>query len=72
MAPRVKAFMADLALTFPALLDPQMMEVVRAYRLCGFPTTYLIDRAGVIRAVVVGPRGWASAEFRARLEALLK
>ena len=71
VAARVKAFMAGLALTFPALLDPTM-EVVRAYRLRGLPTTYLIDRTGVIRAAVVGPRDWASPEFRQRLEDLLK
>jgi peroxiredoxin len=71
VAARVKAFMADLTLTFPALLDPQM-EVVRAYRLRGLPTTYLIDRTGVIRAIVVGPRDWASPEFRQRLDALVK
>jgi peroxiredoxin len=71
VAARVKAFMTDLALTFPALLDPTM-EVVQAYRLRGLPTSYLIDRTGVIRAVVVGPRDWASPEFRQRLEDLLK
>jgi hypothetical protein len=48
------------------------MEVVRAYRLRGLPTTYLIDRKGVIRAVVIGPRDWASREFRQRLEELVK
>lgn len=68
---RVKAFMAGLTLTFPALLDPKM-EVVRAYRLRGLPTTYLIDRTGVIRAAVVGPRDWATPEFRERLDGLLK
>lgn len=64
VAARVKDFMASLTLTFPALLD--------RYRLRGLPTTYLIDRKGVIRAAVIGPRDWASSEFRARLKELLK
>lgn len=67
----VKAFMAGLTLTFPALLDPKM-EVVRAYRLRGLPTTYLIDRNGVIRASVVGSSDWATPESRERLDELLK
>jgi cytochrome c biogenesis protein CcmG/thiol:disulfide interchange protein DsbE len=71
VAARVKAFMTDLTLTFPALLDPTM-EVVRAYRLRALPTTYLIDRTGMIHAVVLGPRDWASPESRGRLEELLK
>ena len=71
VAAKVKAFMAELPLTFPALLDPTM-EVVSAYRLRGLPTTYLIDRKGVIRAVVVGGRDWASPENRARLDELVK
>ena len=71
VAAKVKAFMAELTLTFPALLDPTMV-VVSAYRLRGLPTTYLIDRKGVIRAVVVGGRNWASPENRARLDELVK
>lgn len=71
VAARIKAFMAELRLTFPALLDSKM-EVVRAYRLRGLPTTYLIDRTGVIRAAVVGPRDWDTPEYRERLDQLLK
>jgi peroxiredoxin len=71
VAARVKGFMADLTLTFPALLDPKM-EVIRAYRLRELPTTYLIDRMGLIRAVVVGARDWATPEFRERLDELVK
>lgn len=67
---KVKLFMAELKLTFPALLDLDG-EVARAYRLRGLPTTYLIDRKGVIRAVEVGFRDWASPESRAKVEALL-
>ncbi len=71
IATKVKIFMAELGLTFRALLDPKG-EVVRAYRLRGIPTTFLIDRTGVIRAVEVGFRDWASPESREKIEALLK
>src|SRR5437879_3349951 len=48
LAGQVKAFMAELTLTFPALLDPNG-DVVRTYRLRGLPTTFLIDRKGIAR-----------------------
>lgn len=71
VAARVKLFMAELGLTFPTLLDLDA-EVARAYRLRGLPTTFLIDRKGVIRAVEVGFRDWAGPESRRKLEELLK
>ena len=71
VAARVNEFMAELKLTFPAVLDSQG-DVVRAYRLRGLPTTFLIDRKGVIRAAEIGFRDWAGAESRKKIEALLK
>lgn len=68
---RVNEFMAELKLTFPAVLDPKG-DVVRAYRLRGLPTTFLIDRKGMIRALEIGFRDWASSESRRKLEELLK
>jgi peroxiredoxin len=70
VAGRVRRFVAELRLTFPALLDVKG-EVVRAYRLRGLPTTFLIDRTGVVRAVEIGFRDWTDAESRRKIEALL-
>lgn len=67
----VKKFMAELKLSFPALLDPKW-KVVNLYRVIGLPATFLIDRRGIIRAVEVGQRDWFSAESRKKLEELLK
>jgi peroxiredoxin len=44
----------DLGLTFPVLLDTQG-EVTRSYRIPGLPTSYFIDREGVIIAKRLGP-----------------
>ena len=71
VAAKVTEFMTSLNLTFPALLDSKG-EVVRIYRLRGLPTTFLVDRKGLIRAVEIGFRDWASPESRAKIEALLK
>jgi len=71
VAAAVKKFMAELKLSFPALLDPEW-KVVKLYRVVGLPATFLIDRRGVVRAVEVGQRDWFSPESRKKLEELLK
>lgn len=47
------AFIQNLGLTFPILLD-RTGEVSGLYLLRALPTSYFIDREGVIRSVVVG------------------
>ena len=51
---RVEGFAADLAVTFPVLADEET-TVGTLYRVRGAPTTYFIDREGVIRQRCVGP-----------------
>jgi len=51
---RVAAFVEDLKLDFPVLLD-EKADVGTLYRVRGAPTTYFIDRDGVIRQRYVGP-----------------
>jgi peroxiredoxin len=68
---RVSAFMAELGLTFPALLD-LAGEATRAYRIRALPVTFLIDRHGWVRALEIGPRDWSSPDARAQLEGLLQ
>lgn len=50
---QVSAFREELALTFPLLLDPGYV-VSDEYRIRLLPSTFFIDRAGVIRGVVYG------------------
>ena len=51
---RVAAFVADLGLSFPVLLD-EKASVGTLYRVRAAPTTYFIDRDGLIRQRYVGP-----------------
>jgi peroxiredoxin len=44
----VQPFMAELGLSFPALLDPDG-AITRRYLARALPSTYLIDRSGVVR-----------------------
>ncbi|PWH15555.1 MAG: TlpA family protein disulfide reductase [Anaerolineae bacterium] len=68
--PKAYQLIAELNLTFPILLDSSG-AVVRAYRVFSLPTTFFIDRQGVIREVVVGGP-LSEAGLRARLEPLLQ
>jgi len=48
-----KGFMKDFGLTFEALLDPGG-EVQELYLVRGYPTTYVIDREGILRVQHIG------------------
>lgn len=52
-APKVAGFMRDNGLAMSAALD-LTGEVNRAYGVRGLPTTYFVDREGVIRDAVFG------------------
>ncbi|MBI4770918.1 MAG: TlpA family protein disulfide reductase [Chloroflexi bacterium] len=52
-APDVAAFTQNLGLTFDVLLDPGA-RVQDLYRVRAYPTSFFVDRAGVIRAVQIG------------------
>jgi peroxiredoxin len=66
----VKPFLAELQLTFPALLDSSL-EVARQFGMRLVPTTYVINREGIIIAAGVGPVDLASPEFAQYLESVL-
>ena len=51
--PAAAAFVEEFALTFPVTLD-RTGAVSNRYQLRGLPSTYFVDREGVIRSVVVG------------------
>lgn len=50
---RAQDFAKEFKLTFPVLVD-EKDEVVAQYKVQGVPTTFVIDKEGVIREVVVG------------------
>jgi len=49
----IQGFLERVPVSFPILLDPGL-TVSDLYRVRGLPTTYLIDREGVVRAVQAG------------------
>lgn len=54
---QVKSFIDDSGFTFPVPLDPDsevLGEYNKIYPVIGVPTTYMIDREGIIRYVLPG------------------
>jgi len=58
----VLPFKRKFGLTFPILFDPDG-RVSRIYQTTGVPETFVIDREGIIREKVIGPREWDRPEF---------
>lgn len=66
----IAPFLDEYGLTFPVLLD-QSGDVGSAYQLRSLPSSYFIDREGIIREVVIGGP-MAEALLRTRVEEILK
>jgi peroxiredoxin len=57
----VQAFAQEQGLTFPILLD-ESGGVAQGYRIRGVPTSFFINREGVIQAQYTGPMNEALIE----------
>jgi len=69
--PALRRFAAEHRLTLEVLRDPGGRKAAAAYRVTGYPVTFLIGRGGVIEERWTGPAEWdtpeAIAHFRGRL-----
>lgn len=63
-------FVDERGLTYPILLD-ETGEVARAYQMKSLPSSFFIDRDGIIHEVVIGGP-MAEALLRTRIEEILK
>ncbi len=66
----VTAFAREFGLTFPILFD-ESQSVARKYGVRSYPTTFIVDRDGVIRNVIVGGPLTRTA-IRREVEGLLR
>ena len=67
----VESFVQEFRLTYPILLDRDGSVSNTLYQVRGLPTTFFVNREGVIRTVLVG--GPMSETFiRSKIEALLQ
>jgi peroxiredoxin len=68
--PAVRAFVEEVGLTFPILLDPGATLSPR-YGATGYPETFIIDRNGQVVNHTIGPEDWDRPEMIAYFEQLL-
>lgn len=70
-AKAVKPYIEHAKYTYLVGLDPKM-EVAQLYGARSVPSTFIIDRQGMLRAIALGPRPWDGKAAFAYIESLLK
>ncbi|MBM4119507.1 MAG: TlpA disulfide reductase family protein [Nitrospira sp.] len=66
----IPPFLKSMNLTFPVLVD-SWGRTDMPYKRTGVPETFIIDREGVIREIVIGPRDWTRLDSLTVLTGLL-
>lgn len=69
-ASKVKDYISKNSLAFQVLMDDNI-KVARQYKVFSLPTTFLIDRNGIIVDRFLGEQDWISPELKKRIEELL-
>lgn len=67
----IQNFVKENRLSFPILLDREK-SAMKTYRAHFLPSTFVLNRRGIIVDKVVGIREWSGPESRASIEKLLK
>jgi peroxiredoxin len=67
----LRKFVAARGVTFPILRDPGGRIAASAYRTTGWPETFVIDAAGVLKEQYVGPSDWDTPEAIAHFRRML-
>ncbi len=68
----VRSFVSAKGITFPVLMDPDKEAYFDLYAVFALPTSFLIDRKGMIVAKVLGDREWDSPDMKNKIADLLK
>jgi cytochrome c biogenesis protein CcmG, thiol:disulfide interchange protein DsbE len=67
----IPPFVKSMDLSFPIMVD-SWGQTDKRYKLMGVPETYIIDREGVLREKVIGPRDWTRLDNLQVVTQLLK
>ena len=67
----VKDYLSKTPVDFPILMDPEN-KASKAFRVFSLPTSFLVDRNGVILELFLGEEDWDSTKFRNKIKALLE
>jgi thiol-disulfide isomerase/thioredoxin len=67
---RIKTFIDKTSITFPIVRDTDG-AVAKAWGARIFPASYLVDRAGRVKHVLIGGADWTSPKLLSTIQALL-
>jgi cytochrome c biogenesis protein CcmG/thiol:disulfide interchange protein DsbE len=67
----VHKFLKKKKVDFPVLLDPEQEVYFDEYGVLGLPTSFLIDREGIVREIIRGEREWNSTDMKEKIRKLL-
>ena len=67
----VLSFIAEKKLAFPVLMDKNKEVYFDSYAVMGLPTTFIIDRSGVLIEKIMGEQEWDSAKMKEKILKLL-
>lgn len=67
---KVASFVANYQMSFPVLVNPRG-DVGQRYWTRAIPSSFLLDKEGVIRWKVAGAREWDDAETMSKIDQLL-
>jgi peroxiredoxin len=67
----VQSFIKAKSIAFPVLIDKDQQVFFDRYGILGLPTTFIIDREGIIREKILGDRPWDSPDMKAKIGTLL-
>jgi peroxiredoxin len=67
---KVFSFVSNYGLTFPILLDKELKTAL-SYEVRNIPTTYVIDKNGIIKEKIIGGVRWTQPEFVNKIETLM-
>jgi peroxiredoxin len=67
----VPPYVKESKLSFPVALDPKA-EVANKYGVRALPSSFVVDRAGTMTALALGPRAWDNDASHSLVEALTR
>ncbi len=67
----VQSFIKEKAIAFPVLMDKDQEVYFDQYGVLGLPTSFLIDRDGIIRDKIRGERIWDAPDMKEKIGLLL-
>jgi len=67
----VQSFLNGKVIAFPVLMDKEQEVYFDQYGVLGLPTSFIIDREGIIRDKIRGEREWDSQDMKDKIVKLL-